>query len=296
MPPLPDQAADGAGGGGRLGMDGHREADAPCRWPGRGSRTSGRSGRGRRPGRSARAGGVWGGRGWQSDGDSRVSSCDSAGALRRPRARASTARVRIRAWARRERRGVRRAVVAAREPGLGVEQPVAVGSASSGSRARPRCRPRASRRRLGRGRAVRAVPGPGRAGPGAARHGLPRLRCGPRSRRGAEGAAPGVLRTGQGAGAVPGRGPAQARLRHPRIVPVYEAGRAGDRHYIAMALIEGRSLAERLAEDGPLPPATRRRASPPSWPRPWPTPTPWGSCTGTSSRPTSGSTTAATST
>jgi serine/threonine protein kinase len=44
---------------------------------------------------------------------------------------------------------------------------------------------------------------------------------------------------------------ALARLRHPRIVPVYEAGIAGDRHYIAMALIEGRSLAEALIE-GPL--------------------------------------------
>jgi serine/threonine-protein kinase len=37
-------------------------------------------------------------------------------------------------------------------------------------------------------------------------------------------------------------------------VPVYEAGCAGLRHYIAMALIEGRSLADRLAEEGPLPP------------------------------------------
>ena len=45
---------------------------------------------------------------------------------------------------------------------------------------------------------------------------------------------------------------ALARLRHPRIVPVYEAGRDGDRHYIAMALIEGRSLAERISER-PLP-------------------------------------------
>jgi serine/threonine protein kinase len=40
---------------------------------------------------------------------------------------------------------------------------------------------------------------------------------------------------------------ALARLRHPRIVPVYQAGREGDRHYIAMALIEGHSLAELIA-------------------------------------------------
>ena len=66
---------------------------------------------------------------------------------------------------------------------------------------------------------------------------------------------PGVLRTARALERFLGEARAQARLRHPRIVPVYEAGRAGDRHYIAMALIEGRSLADRLAEDGPLPPA-----------------------------------------
>ena len=66
---------------------------------------------------------------------------------------------------------------------------------------------------------------------------------------------PGVLRTARALERFLGEARAQARLRHPRIVPVYEAGRAGDRHYIAMALIEGRSLADRLAEDGPLAPA-----------------------------------------
>ena len=45
-----------------------------------------------------------------------------------------------------------------------------------------------------------------------------------------------------------GEAKALARLRHPRIVPVYEAGCTGERHYIAMALIEGRSLAEQLIE------------------------------------------------
>jgi len=49
-----------------------------------------------------------------------------------------------------------------------------------------------------------------------------------------------------------GEARALARLHHPRIVPVYEAGRDGDRHYIAMALIEGRSLAKRISE-GPVP-------------------------------------------
>src|SRR5262249_38612418 len=62
----------------------------------------------------------------------------------------------------------------------------------------------------------------------------------------------GVLKTAKALERFLGEARALARLRHPRIVPVYEAGCAGDRHYIAMALIEGRSLAERLA-DGPLP-------------------------------------------
>jgi len=61
----------------------------------------------------------------------------------------------------------------------------------------------------------------------------------------------GVLKTAKSLERFLGEARAQARLRHPRIVPVYEAGRAGDRHYIAMALIEGRSLAERL-EESPL--------------------------------------------
>jgi tRNA A-37 threonylcarbamoyl transferase component Bud32 len=58
----------------------------------------------------------------------------------------------------------------------------------------------------------------------------------------------GVLRTAKSLERFLGEARAQARLRHPRIVPVYEAGRAGDQHYIAMALIEGCSLADRLAE------------------------------------------------
>jgi serine/threonine protein kinase len=45
-----------------------------------------------------------------------------------------------------------------------------------------------------------------------------------------------------------GEAKALARLRHPRIVPVYEAGCAGNRHYIAMGLIEGCSLFERHSE------------------------------------------------
>jgi hypothetical protein len=48
-----------------------------------------------------------------------------------------------------------------------------------------------------------------------------------------------------------GEARALARLHHPRIVPIYEAGRCGGQYYIAMALIEGRSLAEALDEEAP---------------------------------------------
>jgi serine/threonine protein kinase len=43
-----------------------------------------------------------------------------------------------------------------------------------------------------------------------------------------------------------------AQLRHPRIVPIYEAGQEAGRHYIAMALINGYSLTELIAR-GPIP-------------------------------------------
>jgi serine/threonine protein kinase len=44
---------------------------------------------------------------------------------------------------------------------------------------------------------------------------------------------------------------ALARLRHPRIAPIYDAGHDGGYHYIAMAYIAGRTLAQTLSE-GPL--------------------------------------------
>ena len=49
-----------------------------------------------------------------------------------------------------------------------------------------------------------------------------------------------------------GEARALARLRHPGIVPVFEAGRFGDLPYLATAYIAGRSLAGVIA-DGPLP-------------------------------------------
>ena len=58
----------------------------------------------------------------------------------------------------------------------------------------------------------------------------------------------GVLKSAKVLDRFLGEAKALARLRHPRIVPVYEAGWAGERPYIAMGLIEGRSLAEQLIE------------------------------------------------
>lgn len=45
-----------------------------------------------------------------------------------------------------------------------------------------------------------------------------------------------------------------ARLRHPGIVTVYDIGEHGDLVYYAMALVDGESLAQRIAREGALPP------------------------------------------
>ncbi len=52
---------------------------------------------------------------------------------------------------------------------------------------------------------------------------------------------------------------AAARLRHPGIVGIHEVGRAGTRAWLAMDLIEGRSLKQRLDEGGPLAPREAAR-------------------------------------
>lgn len=44
-----------------------------------------------------------------------------------------------------------------------------------------------------------------------------------------------------------------ARLQHPGIVTVYDIGEHGDLVYYAMALVDGESLAQRIAREGPLP-------------------------------------------
>jgi eukaryotic-like serine/threonine-protein kinase len=45
-----------------------------------------------------------------------------------------------------------------------------------------------------------------------------------------------------------------ARLSHPNVVGVYDAGEEDDRPYIVMECVDGESLAERLRRDGPLDP------------------------------------------
>src|SRR4051812_3386003 len=49
-----------------------------------------------------------------------------------------------------------------------------------------------------------------------------------------------------------------ARLKHPNIVTVYDVGHQGGLPYIVMEFVEGRNLAQRLAE-GPLPPREAAR-------------------------------------
>ncbi len=45
-----------------------------------------------------------------------------------------------------------------------------------------------------------------------------------------------------------------ARLQHPNIVTVHEVGTAEGQAYFCMEYVEGQTLAERLAKDGPMPP------------------------------------------
>jgi serine/threonine protein kinase len=46
---------------------------------------------------------------------------------------------------------------------------------------------------------------------------------------------------------------AAREVEHPHLVPVLDSGTAGGRHYLAMRYLVGRSLADRLASEGPLP-------------------------------------------
>src|SRR5438105_8231081 len=51
---------------------------------------------------------------------------------------------------------------------------------------------------------------------------------------------------------------AAARLNHPGVVSVFDTGSDDSLHYIVMEHVDGRTLADVLAEEGPLPP---RRAT-----------------------------------
>ena len=309
LPALPDEAADGAGGGGRLGMDGDHQADAPRRVAAaasgrraRGPVGRARSGRPRgrsKPVRSGSGPRLADGDSADFDGDRRASTAArswSAGSA--SRAGAATAPGRIRASGSDESGEV--FVEPLSQPGSRASAWSVASRSRSAASASVRLASSAPSVAAGavgsdEAGAARAVPDPGRAGPGAARHGLSRLRCDARSRRGAEGAAPGGAPDGQGAGAVPGRGPgagaAAASADRPGLRGGPRRRSALHRHGADRGPQPGRTAGRRAR----CRPATPRRSSP-SWPRPWPMPTPWGSCTGTSSRPTSGSTTAATST
>ncbi|HEV3025497.1 MAG TPA: serine/threonine-protein kinase, partial [Pirellulales bacterium] len=47
---------------------------------------------------------------------------------------------------------------------------------------------------------------------------------------------------------------AAAKLDHPGIVPVHEVGEIGGQHFYSMAFVEGKSLNDRVKQDGPLAP------------------------------------------
>ncbi|MGC8863621.1 MAG: protein kinase domain-containing protein [Armatimonadota bacterium] len=51
-------------------------------------------------------------------------------------------------------------------------------------------------------------------------------------------------------------GKAAGRLSHPNIVTIFEVGRDGDRHFIAMEYLEGQTLRDAIQAGGPLPIST----------------------------------------
>ena len=116
------------------------------------------------------------------------------------------------------------------------------------------------------------------------RHGrrLPRrAHAGPQGRP--QGAAPSWPRTQPSASASCGVA-AAASIDHPNVIPIFEAGEADGRLFIAMRYVEGTDLRTLLREQGTLETAQAARIvgrSPP----PWTPPTSRDSCTVTSSPP-----------
>ena len=80
-----------------------------------------------------------------------------------------------------------------------------------------------------------------------------------------------------------------ASLSHPNIVSIYDRGEAEGRPYIAMEVIEGRSLKELIVAHGALPVADRRSSTRSRSSRRFASRTATGSSTATSSRTTSSS-------
>ena len=77
-----------------------------------------------------------------------------------------------------------------------------------------------------------------------------------------------------------------AKLEHPNIVPVYDAGRADDGLcYVVSKFLQGSDLKERILQGRPR--SRNRRCWSPRSPMPCTTRTPRASCTAISSRPTS---------
>jgi eukaryotic-like serine/threonine-protein kinase len=77
---------------------------------------------------------------------------------------------------------------------------------------------------------------------------------------------------------------ATAKLTHPNVTRVYDFGRDGGLPYLVMELLEGDTLADRLAGGRCRPP--RRSGSARPSPTPWRPPTAGGSSTATSNQAT----------